>query len=71
MGLCLKYVNNKLKKTVQLFVKTNPKTGTVPNYKYQTTMVLIQVWIAQLVAHWLGITEVVGSNPGKEEDFSK
>ena len=30
----------------------------------------IQAWIAQLVAHRLGTTEVVGSNP-KGEDFSK
>ena len=31
----------------------------------------IQAWIAQLVAHQLGTTEVVGSNPGQGEDFSK
>ena len=31
----------------------------------------IQAWIAQLVAHRLGTMEVVGSNPGKGEDFSK
>ena len=31
----------------------------------------VQAWIAQLVAHWLGTTEVVGLNPSKGEDFSK
>ena len=31
---------------------------------------LVQAWIAQLVVHWIGTTEVVGSNPDKEEDFS-
>ena len=31
----------------------------------------IQAWIAQLVAHGLGNMEVVGSNLGKGEDFSK
>ena len=30
----------------------------------------IQAWIAQLVAHWLCTMEVMGSNPGKGEDFS-
>ena len=29
----------------------------------------IQAWIAYLVAHGLSTLEVMGSNPGKEEDF--
>ena len=31
---------------------------------------IIQAWIAELVAHRLGTKEVVGSNPGKGEDYS-
>ena len=34
-------------------------------------MLTWNAWIAQLVAHWFGTTEVVGSNPGKGEDLSK
>ena len=30
-------------------------------------MLTWNAWIAQLVAHWFGTTEVVGSNPGKGE----
>ena len=39
--------------------------------KMQKVMSFMQAWIAQLVAHQLGATVVMGSNPGKGEDFSK
>ena len=37
------------------------------NYLYLVTKRLIQAWIAQLVLHWLGTMEVVGSDLGKGE----
>ena len=37
----------------------------------QRKLSVIEAGIAQLVAHWLNNTEVMGSNPGKGEECSK
>ena len=42
-----------------------------PCWWKQYLNLFIQAWIAQLVENWLGSAEVMGSNPGKGEDFSK
>ena len=45
--------------------------GTLSNSLEVRGCFLIQAWMAQLVAHWLDIMEVMDSNPGKGDDLKK